>query len=72
MIAKHLRETIERDAARKMVHMMPPDIAREPRQGRWQFIGEREKAEGRKFGVAGAFRTEGGTGGGNDRDDDLG
>jgi hypothetical protein len=38
MIAKNLRQTIERDTAGKMVHMMHPDITREPGQRRRQFI----------------------------------
>jgi hypothetical protein len=38
MIAKNLRQTIKRDAAGKMVHVMHPDIACEPSQRRWQFI----------------------------------
>jgi hypothetical protein len=38
MIAKHLRETIEGDAAGRMVHVMHPDIVSEPSQGRRQCI----------------------------------
>ena len=38
VIAKDLCKTIERDAAGKMVHMMHPDITREPRHGGRQFV----------------------------------